>query len=186
VESNSSYDVVVLVKHGLYKPWIDIARKGQEASWLAIDMPPGIKIIHFYGIPVNKFGMIFDRFHEKLRRVNKATNYLLKFFDSVVAMPLKNWVPKTKISNFLGTVHEEIQCNVIDIYFTLKWKQIAAYKYILDNLKFKYLYETNGSSYVNLVNLQQFLKTLPHSHVYAGLQPWEEAEFISGASRITS
>jgi len=186
MKSKESYEVIIIVKHGLYRPWIDIVRKGQDASWLAIDLPPEVKVIHFYGKPVKRIGLILDRFHERLRGRNKALNYFLKLLDSIIAWPLKRWVPTTQVAKQLGLKHEEIQCNVKDIYFALKWKQIAIYKYLFDNYDFRYLYETNGSSYVIVNNLLQFSKSLPSNMVYAGFHTWEGAKFISGASRITS
>ena len=135
---------------------------------------------------MKSIGLILDRYHERLRGRSKGINYFLKFLDSVIAWPLKKWVPTAQISNQLGLRHEEIQCNVKDTYFALKWKQIAVYKYLFDNYDFKYIYETNGSSYIIVNNLLQFLKTLPSYGVYAGFHTWNDANFISGASRITS
>lgn len=178
--------IIILVKHGLYDPWIQIAQNGQNETWLLGKESSDYLVVHFYGLPLKKFGLALDRFHEWLRWKNRISNYIQRLLDFVLLFPLLRWIPTTTLSNLINMRGEEIQVKVFDSYVTLKWKQIGAYKYILDNFDFDFLYETNTSSYIRIQKLIDVTSQLPKSNVYAGLKPWESANFISGASRLTS
>ena len=180
------YQTIVLIKHGLYEPWMQIAKQGQSKTWLSLQVPDGIKIVHFYGIPVSKCGARLEKLHEWSRWHSRFTCYLQRIFDIFILFPFLLWIPKVKKDNKLGMRDQELQCQVLDTYYTLRWKQLAAYKYLLDNFSFEYLYEVNGSSYVNLSALLRYLQDIPELGFYGGLLPWQEASFISGASRLTS
>lgn len=186
MQDRQLFETVVLVKHGLYEPWLSIAKSGQGETWLSEDIPNGMLLIHYYGIPCRSLGIKLDQFHEWLRWHGVFTCRIQRVVDIFFSAPFKRWVPKVQDSSFLKIPGKEIQCQVFDTYFTLKWKQLAAYKYILHNFDFKFLYETNGSSYVQLKFLSKYLRTLPKIGLYGGTLAWEKAEFISGSSRITS
>ena len=101
-------------------------------------------------------------------------------------LPILKWIPRASPSNRLHLIGKEIQVMVLDSYLTLKWKQIGAYKYLIDNFDFDFLYETNTSSYIRISKLIDKVEELPDSNLYAGSTPWESANFISGANRLTS
>ena len=186
MDSDGETATIVLIKHGLYSPWVEIAKKGQSKTWLSLQIPEGFRVVHFYGIPVSKFGSWLDKFHEWLRWNGRFTSYFQRIIDVIFGFPFLLWIPRVRKADNLDMRDTELQCQVFDTYYTLRWKQLAVYKYLLDNFSFDYLYEVNGSSYVNLSVLKKFIQQIPKTGFYGGMLPWEQASFISGASRLTS
>lgn len=181
------HKLIILVKHGLMPPWIDIAKKGQAKTWLEIELnEQDIKVIHFYGIVGGRLIRNLDSLHEKLRWHSRITNVTLRIFDRLVSWPILNWVPSAQPSKMLDSKQSEIQCKVIDTFFTLRWKQLAAYRYIQKNYDFDFLYETNTSSYVEPIKLLEKVKLNQTPFLYAGNKPYPKANFFSGANRLMS
>ena len=176
------FDVVILVKHGLYPEFINLAKEGQGSTWLSEIKPSNIKIIHYYGVPGGKWIQFLDRLHEKLRWQSRISHYLLRFAMQLLSLPFLWKTPKTSPACHLGLHDDEIQCHVIDTLFTLRWKQIAIYKFVSTNYDFKYIYDTNASSYVDVTNLLIQIDKFSDSPLYAGNVPLKG--FISGANRF--
>ena len=176
------FDVVILVKHGLYPEFINLAKEGQGSTWLSEIKPSNIKIIHYYGVPGGKWIQFLDRLHEKLRWQSRISHYLLRFAMQLLSLPFLWKTPKTSPACHLGLHDDEIQCHVIDTLFTLRWKQIAIYKFVSTNYDFKYIYDTNASSYVDVTNLLSQISKFSDSPLYAGNVPLKG--FISGANRF--
>jgi hypothetical protein len=168
-------------------PWIDIAKNGQAKTWLEIELvDEDVKVIHFYGIVGGGLIRFLDTLHEKLRWHSRAANLTLRIVDRFVSWPLLNWVPSARPSKLLESAQSEIQCRVFDTFLTLRWKQLAAYRYIKENYDFDFIYETNTSSYVDPIKLFERIKVFQSSNLYAGNKPYPEAKFFSGANRLMS
>ena len=180
--TQEKYDVVILVKHGLYPEFISLAREGQGSTWLNEIRPSNVKLIHYYGVPGGKWIQFLDRLHEKLRWQSRTAHYLLRFSMQLLSLPFLWMIPKTSPALHLGLQDDEIQCHVIDTLFTLRWKQLAIYKFVSNNYDFRYIYDTNASSYVDVTNLLSQISKFSDSPLYAGNVPLKG--FISGANRF--
>ena len=180
--TQEKYDVVILVKHGLYPEFISLAREGQGSTWLNEIRPSNVKLIHYYGVPGGKWIQFLDRLHEKLRWHSRTAHYLLRFSMQLLSLPFLWMIPKTSPALHLGLQDDEIQCHVIDTLFTLRWKQLAIYKFVSNNYDFRYIYDTNASSYVDVTNLLSQISKFSDSPLYAGNVPLKG--FISGANRF--
>ena len=180
--TQEKYDVVILVKHGLYPEFISLAREGQGSTWLNEIRPSNVKLIHYYGVPGGKWIQFLDRLHEKLRWQSRPAHYLLRFSMQLLSLPFLWMIPRTSPALHLGLQDDEIQCHVIDTLFTLRWKQLAIYKFVSNNYDFRYIYDTNASSYVDVTNLLSQISKFSDSPLYAGNVPLKG--FISGANRF--
>ena len=180
--TQEKYDVVILVKHGLYPEFISLAREGQGSTWLNEIRPSNVKLIHYYGVPGGKWIQFLDRLHEKLRWKSRTAHYLLRFSMQLLSLPFLWMIPRTSPALHLGLQDDEIQCHVIDTLFTLRWKQLAIYKFVSNNYDFRYIYDTNASSYVDVTNLLSQISKFSDSPLYAGNVPLKG--FISGANRF--
>jgi hypothetical protein len=176
------YDVVILVKHALYPEFIDLAREGQGSTWLTEIRPGNIKLIHYYGVPGGKLIQFLDRAHERLRWQSRTSRYSIRLVMQFLTIPFLWIIPKTTPASSLGLQDDEIQCHVIDTIFTLRWKQLAIYKLVLSKYEFKYIYDTNASSYIDATNLLGQISSFKESPVYAGNVP--SNGFVSGANRF--
>lgn len=176
------YKVLILIKHGLYEPFITLASEGQGETFLKLDHGKDIRVIHYYGIPTGKAIQKLGGFHENIRWKNRYTNFLLRLFDYTILSAFLYWIPKVKPSECLNLPDDEFECGVVDTLPTLRWKQLAIYKHVLENYNFDYVYDTNESSYLDYKNLLQVLDRFNKSPLYAGNIP--AGNFISGANRF--
>lgn len=177
-----SFELIILIKHGLYPEFIKLAKDGQATTWLMNDKPLGVKVIHYYGIPGGKFVRYLDSLHEKYRWHSRISHYVVRYLMQLLSLPFLRFIPSTHPANELGARDQEIQCNVIDTLFTLRWKQLAIYSHILNRYQFEYLYDTNASSYLDLTNLLAQMRRFSNTPLYAGNIP--SKGFISGANRF--
>ena len=177
-----SFELIILIKHGLYPEFIKLAKDAQLTTWLMNAKPLDVKVIHYYGIPGGKFIRFLDALHEKCRWHSRISHYVVRYLMQLVSLPFLRIIPSTTTANQLGATDQEIQCNVIDTIFTLRWKQLAIYNHVLNRYQFKYLYDTNASSYLDLKNLVAQLKLFSNTPFYAGNIP--SKGFISGANRF--
>lgn len=176
--------LIILVKHGLYEPWIDIAENGQGPTWLTNASRLNIQIVHFYGIPTKGVPALFDKWHEKLRQLPRF-HIALSVIDRILLSPFLLWIPKAKSSSELAVYGDQIKVSIPDTILLLRWKQLSAYRHVLRNYNFDFCYETNVSSYVRIENLIQFVNRLNCDDTYQGnLIGWEK--FVSGANRLWS
>jgi hypothetical protein len=180
--SKSHPKVIILIKHGLYLPYIELAQNGQGSTFLNDPRKSEIRVIHFYGIPGGKTVQFLDRTHEYFRWKNRFTKILLRMLDWVISAPFMLWIPKVEKSMELHLSDEEVQCSVIDTIQTLRWKQLAVYRHILSNYEFDYVYETNASSFIDFTNLLAQVVKFDTSPLYAGNLPTKK--FVSGANRF--
>jgi len=174
--------IIVLIKHGLYSPFVELARTAQGETFLKEPHESNLKVIHYYGIPVGSAIQKIDALHERLRWLNRTTNIFLRGLDFVLLAPFMLYIPKVASSKILNLPDEEFQCLVPDTLPTLRWKQLAIYKHILENYDFDFIFDTNVSSYIDFKNLQAQISELSDDYLYAGNIPF--GNFVSGANRI--
>jgi hypothetical protein len=174
--------VLILVKHGLYHPWVEIAKQGQNETWLSAPLPEDVEVIHYYGKPTGKYLRYLDHLNERLRWKSKTSKLLIRAINLVITFPFLLYIPSVKYSAELNMKHREIQINIPDTILNLRWKQLAGYRFLLRTIQFDFLYETNTSSYVNIPNLLKTLREIQTKPLYAGSVI--VGEFVSGANRL--
>ena len=181
-----SYKILVVISHGYYPPWIDIALKGQDKTWLDGDIPLNVEILHYHGTPLGKLGILFDRLHERVRWSNRFGYALLKQFDSVVTFPFLAMVPSSDSSELLSLRHKTIHVKWPDTYLTFRWKARGMFKYVLDNYDFDFLFMTTTSSYIRLDELSRLLSSKTPIRFLGGASAYAGANFAAGSNRVLS
>lgn len=180
----SHYRVLILIKHGLYEPYVELAKSAQGKTLLKETPGQSIRIIHYYGVPVGPTIQKLDKFHEKLRWQNRTTNILLRSLDNLLLAPFMIYIPRVIPSKILKLPDEEYQCRVPDTLPTLRWKQLAIYNHVLRNYDFDFIFDTNESSYIDYENLLLQVSRFTGESIYAGNIPF--GNFVSGANRFFS
>jgi len=178
--------ILVAVGHGYYSPWIDIALKGQDQTWLAGDLPSNIEILHYHGSPLNKLGLRLDKFHERIRWSNRFGYALLALFDSLVTFPFLAITPKSSTSKLLFLRHKTIHVRWPDSYLTFRWKAKGMFRFILENYDFDFLFMTSSSSYIRTAELSRLLSEQTPSRFFGGATAYEGAKFAAGSNRVLS
>jgi hypothetical protein len=178
--------ILVVVSHGYYSPWIDIALRGQNETWLDGEIPSNIDILHCHGSPLGKFGLLLDRAHERVRWSNRFGYALLRLFDSVVTFPFLATIPSTSTSKLLFLKHKTIHVNWPDSYLTFRWKAKGMFRYILDNYDFDFLFMTTSSSYIRLDELSRVLSEQNPIRFLGGASAYSGANFAAGSNRVLS
>jgi hypothetical protein len=180
--------ILCALSHGLYEPWLDILKSGQEATWLTSRMPNDFQVLHFHGTPVSPLTQKADSLHEKIRWSGVIRAGLLRKIDRLFAYPWLSYIPKFASSKLLvlNSHSEVIHIQSPDTYVTYRWKELALFKYFLEETSCDFLFLTTTASYVRPKELARYVKSLPASGVYAGAHPYPEANFVSGACRILS
>lgn len=182
------FRIMCAVSIGLYEPWVDILRDGQEATWLNGDLPPEIEIVHFHADPVGKLIRKLDGIHERIRWSGIRRAAVLRMADRFLSKPYLKYVPKVTESQQLSlkTQGKSIHLHFPDTYVTYRWKELALFNYFLEQNSFDYLFITSSASYVRPNALVKYVKNLARSSIYSGAHPYPEANFVSGACRILS
>lgn len=174
------------ISHGLYSPWIDILKDGQEETWLRHPVPSNIEIVHFHSTPVSNFLYKLEHLHEYLRWSVKHGGRILRLIDNSILGALIGYVPSISKSEYLETRHPSLHIHFPDLYMTFRWKELSLMKYFLNNTKHDFLLMTTTSSYINLKNLSHRITLFPSGDLYFGAQPYPDANFVSGSNRILS
>lgn len=182
----SNPKILVAVGHGYYAPWIDIAIKGQNETWLAGEVPSNIEILHYHGSPLGRTGLLLDRIHERIRWSNRLGYTLLGLFDSVVTFPFLAKIPKSSTSKLMSLKHKTIHVRWPDSYLTFRWKAKGMFKFILDNYDFDFLFMTSSSSFIRLDKLSKLLYEQAPSRFFGGASAYKGANFAAGSNRILS
>lgn len=178
--------ILCLVGHGYYQPWIEIAKEGQDKTWLAQDLPDGFQVIHFHGTPVKKLGLLLDKLHERIRWSNRFGNLLLKFFDFIITLPFLGLIPSAKQSTLLHLKHQAIHVNFPDAYLTVRWKVKGIFQFVLQNYDFDYIFITTSSSYIRPSKLVEVLQDSSRTQYLGGAKAYVGASFAAGSNRILS
>jgi len=186
MKETDSRSIFCAITHGLYEPWIDILHSGQATTWLSNAEVEGFEINHFHGVPGNKLVIKYDKLHEKLRWTNRWVAMPLRVFDQIIGFPLRRYIPKQEISRRLKLKHPVIEIRFIDIYATMKWKDLAILEYFFKNSTANYLFMTTTSSYVDSSKLMNLVSRLPRTDLYAGAVAYSGANFAAGNNRLFS
>lgn len=182
----SEVKVLCAISHGYYDPWIEIAFKGQERTWLADELPSNFNVLHYHATPLRKIGKFLDRLHERIRWTNRYIGILLKTFDTVVTFPFLKWEPRVSKSTLMVMRHDSIQIKSPDSYLTFRWKGRAMMKYALNNYDFDFLFMTTTSSYIRPKVLMEVSEKFPRTSFYGGAKAYEGATFAAGSNRFLS
>jgi hypothetical protein len=178
--------ILVVVSHGYYSPWIDIAIRGQNETWLDGEIPSNIEILHYHGSPLGKLGIRLDKFHERIRWSNRLGYTLLALFDSFVTFPFLAITPTSSTSELMFLRHKTIHVNWPDSYLTFRWKAKGMFRYILKNYDFDFLFMTTSSSYIRLDELSRVLSKKKRIRYLGGASAYNGAKFAAGSNRVLS
>ncbi len=167
--------VLVLVLGFDKEPWCSIERLGQRATWAA-KPPDDVPVYFYYGVIGGPrywaYAAISNGLH-KLGRHGLRRAFL----------------------RFIGPRHtfrsrqsgDRIDVDVPDFWGNLPAKTAAAFRHVLKEHSFDYLFRTNTSSYNYLPLLRQFVQTLPATRYYGGpIHPMPDVCHVNGAGILMS
>ena len=179
--------ILIVVGHGLYEPWINILHEGQRKTWLRWPLPESVKVIHLHGTPLSPFGWKLDRLHEKIRWTNRWVAMPLAWLDRFLLLPFRWYIPKISRSELLEIEEEVLHTHFPDSYLNFQWKFLALLKYFLEETDFDFIFATTTSSMIKPFALQRLVsKFNPEENIYAGVKPYEGANFAGGNNRLLS
>ncbi len=184
--NRNPFSVVCAITHGLYEPWLNILHKGQVPTWLSIPKPAGFEVIHFHGKRGGLLVSSYDKIHEKIRWTNRWIATPLRWFDELLGLPIRSFVPRTRRSEQLHLRDESIQIEFLDIYATMKWKDLAVLDHFYRKTDADFLFMTTTSSYVRPLKLMEKIASLPTHGLYAGAVAYPGANFAAGNNRLYS
>ena len=179
--------ILIVVEHGLYEPWINILNEGQRKTWLRWPLPESVKVIHLHGTPLTPIGWKLDRLHEKIRWTNRWVAMPLAWLDRFLLLPFRWYIPKISRSELLEIEEEVLHTHFPDSYLNFQWKFLALLKYFLEETDFDFIFATTTSSMIKPFALQRLVsKFNPEENIYAGVKPYEGANFAGGNNRLLS
>jgi len=174
------------VSHGLYHPWVQILKEGQERTWLTNPVPNNLEIVHYHATPVNSFLQRVDKFHEQIRWSNKYLSSFLKFTDNLLLGSLIDYIPRIQESELLQSKKRVLHILFPDTYLTYRWKLLSLMKFFIENTSHDFLLTTTTASYINLPALSRKLNDFENNDLYFGALPYTGATFVSGSNRLLS
>lgn len=179
--------LLIIVGHGLYNPWLNILYEGQCKTWLTWSHSERIEIVHCHGTPVNKFGLLLDRIHERARWKNRWTALAQRWIDRALALPFRNYIPPVTKSNYLNLEQNCYHIRIPDTYFTQSWQNLAWFKHFLESAKYDFLFSTTTSSLLKPNQLLEIVDKLDANQpIYGGFKPYQGATFAAGNNRLLS
>lgn len=183
-DSSENLSLVCAITHGLYKPWIDILHEGQVPTWLSLSLPNNFEVIHFHGKAGGHIVTAYDKLHERIRWTNRWVASPLRLHDEILGFPLRSYIPRTRSSSSLALRHPSVEIGFIDIYATMKWKDLAVLDYFYTQTNANYLFMTTTSSYLRPHELMSTVEQLPRFNLYAGAVAYPGAKFAAGHNRL--
>jgi hypothetical protein len=178
--------ILVSVVHAIQEPWTTIFRTGSETTWLNSSIPGEFRLVHFHGLPLRKFGSLWDRMHERIRWKNRWCAAPLAWMDTLIGYPFLLFIPRIRASTKLHSSSPSFEVCIPDTYQFLRWKDLAVLKYFLEQTSCDYIYMTTNNSYLNFDNLKRLVDGLPRTKFYGGAKAYDGAEFAAGNSRLIS
>jgi len=196
--------VVILILSAFREPWRSWQKDGQDQTFLR-DIPDGVIALRYSGLarekrPKFKTAIFLKRAQHALQTMgwsgslpglSRILSYLsrLRFGDSTIA-EIKNSASPCE------SVKGPSNLSTVDVIFTpvpsnpelIGLSTIEAFRYVLENYAFQYIFRTNSSSYVNLQKLLRLTESLPKTGVYAGFEGriLRKTVFASGAGYLLS
>lgn len=163
-------------------PWRRIEVEGQGPTWRS-SQPENIEIMRYIGVGRQN---LFWKILNKLWMINQGIQALTggKHSPRLLNLVLRrNQQFEYKISQD----DKEIVTTVPDLYSLIGMKTIEAFTASIQNLDFDYIYRTNVSSYVDLTQLNEFIRNKPRSGYYAGaIGAHQGIKFASGCGYFLS
>jgi len=163
-------------------PWRRIEVEGQGPTWRS-SQPDNIEILRYIGAGREN---LFWKTLNKLWMINQGIQALTggkhspRLLDIVLR---RNQQFESKISQ----EDSEIVTTVPDLYSLIGMKTIEAFNASIQNIDFDYIYRTNVSSYVDLAQLNEFIRNKPRSGYYAGaIGTHQGINFASGCGYFLS
>lgn len=166
------------------EPWKSIYEEGQLPTWIK-SSPPSIEIVNIYGDTPSKIVRGLDIVHETLRLSSSLQGPIHALDRNLNKYFRKKSNPKwsKKKDEYVTSLHVKVPSMLL----TLPVVEIVLFKYFLNRTKADFLYMSNTSSYINLIELEKRLQYFPISKVYGGTRDTSgEIQFMSGANRILS
>ena len=179
-------NLVVAVLQVNREPWRSIARDGQSKTWMN-DIPSNVEIVELYGSTPTWIAKFADNVHEYLRWKKIPGIFIVKA-DRILGEVLKSCA---KVKSEV-TLHSErrkiIRASIVDVFFTLPFKERELFRYFLEKTEASFLYMTNTSSFVNLPELRRLTESLDPVMVYGGTKNdfGSGTGFASGSNRLLS
>ena len=184
--SKNPAKVICAISHGLYEPWLSILKDGQQQTWLSEKFPENFEVLHYHATPVGRLFQLLDKLHEKIRWKNRYLASFLCLMDNLILSPLLSYIPKSQNSQLLTSVENVLHIKFPDTYLTYRWKFLSLLKYFVYETNSEFLFITSTASYVQPDLVLEFINKIPDNSTYAGAEPYEGADFISGSNRIIS
>jgi len=178
--------ILVALFHGLYEPWLNILHQGQAKTWIQLSRPSEIQVVNFHSTKLNALGWRFDRLHEYLRWKNRWYAYVLRIFDRLIGFPMIFYTPTYSKSDKLTTNDLAVHVHFPDSYQFMRWKDLSVLKYFLTETSADFIFMSTTSSYLLPQKLLEVVRSLPREGIYAGVNPYEGANFAAGNNRLIS
>lgn len=185
-------------------PFAQIQNNGQDATFLnkAID---NALVVRYIGLDARprfilraalavtrmQHAMINYSKHWPMRQVLRLlakSRFLDKVIRDFGVLDTKNAVSQVIDERQSGKSWQKIVVNSIEHKQLIGLKTILAFKHILENYDFDYLFRTNTSSYLDVAKILSFLDTQPKTNVYGGVvsSAFGDLRFASGAGVLLS
>jgi hypothetical protein len=194
---------LILILSSDEEPWSVVQTEGQDRTFLNSKFP-GVRFVRYFGQRLRPNLMV--RAIILLKRLQNAAPdlfrdpKLLRLMSCVGRNRLGDKsvrkIPKliSKLPNgepsivYHGTNPDLLYLPVPEVRPLIGLKTIEAFKYVLQEFEFDYLFRTNTSSLVNPKNLISYLGGMQKMGLYAGYKMTTEAgeDFASGAGILLS
>lgn len=170
--------IMVLVLAVDREPWRTIENDGQRRTWAA-STNLNVCVRFYYGsrnslarIPIRILAAVLKRLG-----LDRARSRMLRRVGSKFAV-----YPEGREKG------DSIFLTVPETYVTIGAKTFAAFRHVVENYRFDFLFRTNTSSYVSLDNLVKMASRLPTEGLYAGAPFTLKGDwtFVSGAGIMLS
>jgi len=167
--------VLVLVLSFDKEPWHSIERLGQRTTWAAKPVAD-VPIYYYYGVIGGPRYWVYGAISNGLHRMGQPR--LRRAFLRFVG-------PR---HTFRATQSgDRIDVDVPDFWGNLAAKTVTAFRHVLKEHSFDYLYRPNTSSYNYLPLLRQYVQSLPSTRYYGGpIHPTPDVCHVNGAGILMS
>ena len=200
---NHQPNVLILILSSEEEPWHLVQKEGQDKTFLTPDYP-GVKFVRYFGNRTPSTFMIqaiilLKRIQNALPDLFKNTKLLSAMSDvgrNRLGDNAVRLIPKFTSKLYGGESLTVDNCTHIDLLYLpvpevrplIGLKTIEAFKFILQEFEFDFVFRTNTSSLVNPKKLISYLEGSPSFGIYAGYKMKTETgeDFASGAGVLLS
>ena len=196
--------IVILILSSFVEPWRTWQKDGQDQTFLK-NIPDDVIALRYSGLAREK------RIKFRIAIFVKRTQHTLQKIGLSGSLPILSRILRfssrlrlgdaliTEIKNSPSEcepVYGPSNLSLVDVVLTpvpsnpelIGLSTIEAFRYVLENYEFEYIFRTNSSSYVNLHKLLKLTEALPKTRVYAGFEGTilRTTKFASGAGYLIS